>query len=565
MSSSCKLSNGCWEMIRGLGSIVLALAMCTKIGAAAADPFDDVAPSTVRIHVTGVTEGQQPINNWGTGFLISENRILTAFHVVGKDEQDRPIQWATIPNQVNPKIALEALDGHNTPVPLYTNPRVLSGDAASDVALLQTGGRYTPVSCSANLPSARSEELYGVGWRSAKEAFDKLGPGLLQGIDPGDNGRRRISFGSDRGNSGAPVFDRKGLVVGILTSGRDQVVDPGAAYTFVTMLSDVARLLPVVGTCLNIATTREVSLVGSVHDSAHKAVEAYVSIVWHGTSPGTEDIKSSVTDGKFSFRLDPTQLGNAKELELRFSSNGFQDQTGHVFIGNDGQPLPDDVEVILQRIAEDEAVGPGDPIDPGGRTLYFLPYTVTRSSPAADDVAQTLNVTLPDQIKYGIVTRLQSYYHNEISVETLTPIPGLTAANTSRLRKIGSRLNALAVVTGRAGVTAATAAENIVRIISEYILPDTATGLEPDQFVDDSIAQSQLSDPAFGSNLNRKWALFTTLALAEKELRTHQQPPETVATYLTRAKLSATTEEERLALEKMIAHALGAHGVEARH
>ena len=59
-----------------------------------------------------------------------------------------------------------------------------------------------------------------------------------------------------------------------------------------------------------------------------------------------------------------------------------------------------------------------------------------------------------------------------------------------------------------------------------------------------------------GANFNSKWALLTLLALAEKELRTRQQPASAIITYLKSAKLSATSDEDAQALDEMIGRAM---------
>ena len=269
----------------------------------------------------------------------------------------------------NPQITLEALETYGTLRPLYTNPSILWSDEEFDVALLQAGGNnYTTISCSLTPLQGDEGQLEAIGWRKDRETYDKLGPGKLQAIDPVDQGRWRISFGSDSGNSGGPIFDQHGKVIGILTSGRDQVINPGLAYTFATMLSDVSRLKSTI--CLSPSA----ELSGFVRDASGRPLGANISVAWHGSTAGRREISASASDGKFNFTISPGQLGDAADLELHFAFNGFQDHD--VVIGNDGQPLRAFIEVVLKRLTDPD-FSDGFTADPVGRTLYLLPYTVS--------------------------------------------------------------------------------------------------------------------------------------------------------------------------------------------
>ena len=56
----------------GVFAVVVAMAISALVRDASADEFDDVSRATVRIHVAGVTDNGQSINNWGTGFFRNE-------------------------------------------------------------------------------------------------------------------------------------------------------------------------------------------------------------------------------------------------------------------------------------------------------------------------------------------------------------------------------------------------------------------------------------------------------------------------------------------------------------
>lgn len=157
-----------------------------------ADLYARVAPSVVSVRVGASGE------RIGTGFAIDAHQVITARHVVVGSLD----------------VQVAELDGERL------NARVVGMDARTDLALLEvSGAELTPV-----LPG-RTDTLrvgdtvvaigapYGLGHSLAVGVVGSLG----RRIDDGALEFVQLSVPLNPGNSGGPVFDGNGRVVGVLT------------------------------------------------------------------------------------------------------------------------------------------------------------------------------------------------------------------------------------------------------------------------------------------------------------------------------------------------------------
>jgi len=205
----------------------------------------------VRIHVFGQVENGtsngREVDNWGSGVFLDKDRIVTAYHVVQEDASQHVVTWM----KDSPTINIWRLDDHEQPTLMSTSVQIISGSRPeTDVIELHVSGSNEPAPCSLDkiLPSS---ELYALGWLAQHDTYDLLTPGSLVPYDSVNDGEhRRISgMQANEGDSGGPVFDKDGVVVGVLTNGRDKRIDQGSSYAFFTPFWELSQPPVSVRTC----------------------------------------------------------------------------------------------------------------------------------------------------------------------------------------------------------------------------------------------------------------------------------------------------------------------------
>jgi hypothetical protein len=207
--------------LRGLAAIFALLALALPLPAAA-DPadIDAAARGVVRVIIVEI-EGDEvvPISH-GTGFAVSPERIVTNAHVVEEAREDRALAIGIVPS-----------DGEEA---VYA--RLVSVSPRNDLALLATTKpmRLPPLTISGN-PATGDGQVISVGYPMNVDRAQGLSAGDIFRAQPpvkasGSLAGRRPSREFDtllhtapiaRGNSGGPLLDPCGRVVGVNSFGAE--------------------------------------------------------------------------------------------------------------------------------------------------------------------------------------------------------------------------------------------------------------------------------------------------------------------------------------------------------
>ena len=194
-----------------------SLAEAQKLAYSAADIFEMCVPSVVFIETN---------NGGGTGFFVADNIIATNNHVING------AQWITVQNYAGEKYDVTTLLGRSE------NP---------DLALLQVDFTGPAVTVD-TAPQRDGESIYAIG--APMGIYPCISDGIVMKHSHEDNGVDYIlsNFHSIGGNSGGPVFNSYGDVVGIVVGG---IVDGANAIDLVInakylsdLSHDVSSVLP---------------------------------------------------------------------------------------------------------------------------------------------------------------------------------------------------------------------------------------------------------------------------------------------------------------------------------
>lgn len=214
-----------------LFAALVALMMLSQPQAAGADPADiqAAARGVVRVVIIG-SDGSQvyPISH-GTGFAVGPARIVTNAHVVREAAMDDELRIGIVPS-----------DGDDA-----SYARVIRLDPARDLALLEiTGGLRLPPLTLSGGREAEGSEVVSVGYPMNVDRAQGLEIGDIFRPQPTVNSRGFISgqrpsrqFDSvlhtapiARGNSGGPLLDQCGRVLGVNSFGAESDGADGEFY-----------------------------------------------------------------------------------------------------------------------------------------------------------------------------------------------------------------------------------------------------------------------------------------------------------------------------------------------
>ncbi len=197
----------------------------------------------------------------GTGFAISSNLIVTNYHVIDGASA----------------VSVQNADGKSFKV------EVLYAEPQNDIAILKVIDAsftnlgtvpYTFKRASSDL----GEDVYTLGYSSDSPVF---APGYLtseNGINSNDSIHYRISIPMNPGNSGGPLINNKGNVIGVVNAKQSQV--EGAHFAVKSQyLLDAIRHIPADSLTRRVSLNKKSSLAGLSRKQQLKKLNDYIFMV----------------------------------------------------------------------------------------------------------------------------------------------------------------------------------------------------------------------------------------------------------------------------------------------
>lgn len=222
-----------------------ALALVLLAGPARADDIAAASRGVVRVVTIAVVDGRVAGFGHGSGFAIAPDRIVTNAHVVELAER--------YPEEV--VIGIVPSEGDKS----YQG-RVVAYDAQADLAVIAFDGAKLPPATLYTGPASEGDAVVALGYpgsvdlataRSAADYIRPTSPVRSEGVF---SGRRMLSAvevllhtaALARGNSGGPLLDRCGRVIGV-NSAITQGEQGDAPFGFAIADSRLARFLSAAG------------------------------------------------------------------------------------------------------------------------------------------------------------------------------------------------------------------------------------------------------------------------------------------------------------------------------
>lgn len=330
-------------------SLALALAWAAQswrpepavpVGYAALYPR--VAPSVVAVRVDGEAA------RVGAGFAVGPTRVLTARHlVIGVDS-----------------LVVVGADGRSL------DARVVGTDARDDLALLEVAeGRFPAVQVgrAADLrvgdPVITIGNPFGLGL-SVSAGLVAAGSRRVQGADGvalgPEQGFLQLSIPLNPGNSGGPVFDAEGRVVGVLSGTHAQ----GQAIAFAVPIEVIDDVLPRMSAGARLSR----AFLGARAESVGGALSIAA------VTPGGPADRAGIRAGDRVVSVDGRPIASPEALHALLDelSGGAQ-----VDVGIERAGAPQTTQVVLADWAEHTLVVAGMTLGPtagtGGEVLAVRP------------------------------------------------------------------------------------------------------------------------------------------------------------------------------------------------
>jgi hypothetical protein len=300
--------------------------------ASPSDPGPDIyksgAPGVVRIQVAGI-QTTSSVNEVGSGFIVtSGGLVLTALHLLPKNV---PLSQLVIVGALGPDTS-----GAATTYALEVVKQSLTHDAAL-MRIVKPPSDLQPLPMRRS-PPVPGEQLFVLGY--------PLGLPEVHILD----GRVSSFTGSDittnalinHGNSGGPVTDAAGCVIGLVYSGIDsQAGQPITGIKFALPLSAIGELIPPEATTLSTASSAPAEVIHvsdtlSVTQDEHPIFFSEYTHEHTPSIPARPDYVIESIEATDKVSLAPTRLtfpvptiaADGKSLKFKFNliSGPFVDQ-----------------------------------------------------------------------------------------------------------------------------------------------------------------------------------------------------------------------------------------------
>lgn len=228
---------------------IVAAAACHAVPALAQDPVPQLreraAPSIVKIKGKGISAAGREVPFEGSGFVIAAYQgisvIVTAAHVLGKPTSWRPRDDGSPDRET--KVWVRQSSGTLGPLPL--EPDIVKQDDVNDYAILLVKGEYPALKAGDPLKLTQGAQALVLGYplgdydialddgRARLVARNTLGL-VLQLSDMQTSG----------GQSGGPILDFDGRVLGILSGGLRERAGTDLAVPITTIQPALAPYVP---------------------------------------------------------------------------------------------------------------------------------------------------------------------------------------------------------------------------------------------------------------------------------------------------------------------------------
>ena len=326
----------------------------------------------------GVVAQGQELNLTGTGtafFISGEGLLVTNHHVI----EDAEVVGVYLRHQN-----------------LYTmyNAKVVMYDDMNDLAILQIDdSRFQPITVPIpyTIKSSTSdvgEDCFTIGypkiWTMGIEP--KLTNGIISsrtgfGVIDGSPSRYQISAPTQRGNSGGPLFDRSGCIIGVVDSGFS-----GEEYQNVNYAVKSSYLISLIESLPHKPTLPATNmLLGKDLPSQYDQIRDFVCVVATydvgGSSGASGEPSGAIEDVGFEHNVTQDgQLG--MEIHVRFSVRGMVDQQGQAsacFYFDSGEKMMTNKNDDQYRTSEGQFAVAAPFIPPTDNALnkdftLFVPY-----------------------------------------------------------------------------------------------------------------------------------------------------------------------------------------------